>query len=113
MRQLHEQQYRTLLLAGEWQAAYSRLLHPGYLADLTRFATCFEQANSNELTPLPLTPTSFAPLLVTGAPGQAGNYQPTAGRNPGLFKVGQDSSQISNDPTRGIRPIQMQKLASK
>jgi len=31
----------------------------GYLADLERFAACFEQANGNELTPLSPTPTDI------------------------------------------------------
>lgn len=87
----------------------------GYLADLVRFSAWFEQANDNELTPLSLTPTDIrlyrSWLQERQAKPATINRQLAAIR--AYSKWGQDSGQISNDPARGIRPIQMQKLAPK
>jgi len=63
----------------------------GYLADLARFATWFEQTNHDELTPLRLTPTDIRAYA----------------------RWALDSGQSSSDQARGIRPVQSQKLAPK
>lgn len=87
----------------------------GYLADLHRFAVWFERCNSKELIPINLTPTDIKLyrnwLQEHKAKPTTINRQLAAIR--AYAKWAQESEQISSNPMRGIRPVQMQKLAPK
>jgi len=87
----------------------------GYLADLARFATWFEQTNGDELTPLRLTPTDVreyrAWLQERKAKPATTNRQLAAIR--AYSHWAQETGQSSTNPAGSIRPVPSQKLAPK